>query len=121
MDMRWDGQKIESEQALPGLTGLVRSVASPEFDGVTFHEIRAKSVLNKVSASSAVPFRWTVNPYRGCSHACTYCLDGSTLILMGDGKTKPLKQLKVGDEIYGTQRVDGRRRYVRTKVSAHWS
>ncbi|OZM73034.1 radical SAM protein [Amycolatopsis antarctica] len=72
--MRWDGQRLDrsGEQALLGLTGLVRSVTSPEFDGVTFHEIRARSALNKVGGS-AMPFRWTVNPYRGCSHACTYC------------------------------------------------
>jgi DNA repair photolyase len=121
MGMRWDGQKIQDEQALPGLTGLTRSVTSPDFDGVTFHEIRAKSVLNKVSAVSTMPFRWTVNPYRGCSHACAYCLDGSTLILMANGKTKALEEVRVGDEIYGTRRVNGRRRYVRTEVLAHWS
>ncbi|TQN27700.1 DNA repair photolyase [Haloactinospora alba] len=36
-------------------------------------EIRARSVLNRVPAASDVPFQWTVNPYRGCSHACVYC------------------------------------------------
>ena len=40
-----------------------------------FHEVEAKSALNRVPGSSPVPFRWTVNPYRGCSHACVYCLD----------------------------------------------
>lgn len=45
----------------------------PEFAGVTFHEVTAKSVLNKVAAGSRMPFEWTVNPYRGCSHACVYC------------------------------------------------
>jgi DNA repair photolyase len=40
---------------------------------VTFHEVRAKSVLNQVPGASTMPFRWTVNPYRGCSHACRYC------------------------------------------------
>ncbi|WP_199434834.1 Rv2578c family radical SAM protein [Qaidamihabitans albus] len=76
--MRWDGQRAgdqsgQSEQALLGLSGLVRSVQPPDFSGVTFHEVHARSVLNKVPGGSRVPFGWTVNPYRGCSHACAYC------------------------------------------------
>lgn len=76
--MRWAGQEIGAEDAcaLPGLTrlsGLVRSVRTPEFAGVTFHEVLARSALNKVPESSAMPFRWTVNPYRGCLHRCVYC------------------------------------------------
>lgn len=75
--MRWDGQKTEAEQQsmLPGLalTGHVRTVRPPEFAGVTFHEVHARSALNKVSESSRMPFRWTVNPMRGCLHACAYC------------------------------------------------
>jgi DNA repair photolyase len=76
--MRWSGQELTTEQAgaLPGLArlnNLVRSVRTPEFDGITFHEILAKSALNRVPGQSAMPFGWTINPYRGCSHACTYC------------------------------------------------
>ncbi|WP_062076382.1 Rv2578c family radical SAM protein [Demequina globuliformis] len=76
--MRWDSQVTTVEQAdvLPGLARLntfIRSVRTPEFAGVTFHEIHAKSALNKVGVNSAVPFTWTINPYRGCSHACVYC------------------------------------------------
>jgi DNA repair photolyase len=77
--MRWAGQEISAaadETALPGLQrlqNLVRTVRTPEFAGITFHEVLAKSALNRVPAASAVPFSWTVNPYRGCSHACVYC------------------------------------------------
>jgi DNA repair photolyase len=75
--MRWDGQKLGTDDgsALPGLTlaGLVRTVRTPEFAGVTFHEVTCRSALNKVPAASSMPFRWTVNPTRGCVHACTYC------------------------------------------------
>jgi DNA repair photolyase len=99
----------------------VRSVRSPEFDGVTFHEVNARSVLNKVPAGSGVPFSWTVNPYRGCSHACTYCLDGGTRILLADGRTKALSELAVGDDIYGTRGHGAARRLVPTKVLAHWT
>jgi DNA repair photolyase len=45
----------------------------PEFPGLTFHEVRAKSALNRVPGESAMPFPWTINPYRGCSHSCTFC------------------------------------------------
>ena len=99
----------------------MRSVRSPEFDGVTFHEVHARSVLNKVPAGSGVPFGWTVNPYRGCSHACTYCLEGGTRILTADGRTKALAELKVGDEIYGTRGHGAARRLVPTRVLAHWT
>ena len=63
---------------MPALKGLVRSVTTPEFAGVTFHEVRARSVLNRVPGASPMPFSWTVNPYRGCSHACTYCFARNT-------------------------------------------
>ena len=76
--MRWQAQTLQStdEAALPGMTGLaglIRSVTTPEFAGVTFHEVAAKSALNKVPEASGMPFRWTVNPWRGCTHACFYC------------------------------------------------
>ena len=76
--MRWQGQElgVADAAALPGLeklNGLVRSVTTPEFAGMTFHEVMCKSALNHVPGASAMPFDWTVNPYRGCSHACAYC------------------------------------------------
>lgn len=121
--MRWDSQRVgdDGQQTLPGLPGLVRSVRTPEFTGVVFHEVRAKSVLNKVPGQSRMPFGWTVNPYRGCSHACRYCLAGDTPILMADGRTRPLSEVRAGDRIYGTERVGNRRRYVTTRVLAHWT
>lgn len=84
--MRWNGQAINHDDgALPGLelpglrtAGLLRTVRSPEFAGVTFHEVLAKSALSKVPAVSQMPFRWTINPYRGCSHACFYCFARNT-------------------------------------------
>jgi DNA repair photolyase len=84
--MRWDGQRTDAvaeiaEPILPGmplLPGFVRSVRTPEFDGVTFHEVNAKSVLNRVPGASPMPFGWTVNPYRGCTHSCTYCFARNT-------------------------------------------
>ncbi len=82
----------------------VRTFDSPEFRDVTFYEVEAKSILNRVPAASRMPFEWTINVYRGCSHACTYCCSGETPILMADGRTKPLADVRVGDAIYGTVR-----------------
>ncbi|MEU4107751.1 Rv2578c family radical SAM protein [Streptomyces sp. NPDC027717] len=55
-----------------------RTFDTPEFKGITFHEVRARSVLNRVPGASRMPFEWTVNPYRGCSHACVYCFARKT-------------------------------------------
>lgn len=74
--MRWNEQ--EKVAGLFGVKGLVRSVRTPEFAGMTFHEVLAKSALNRVPKSSGMPFSWTINPYRGCSHACVYCFARST-------------------------------------------
>jgi DNA repair photolyase len=105
--------------ALPGAT--VRTFDTPGFQGMTFYEIRAKSIINKVPGASRVPFQWTINPYRGCSHACTYCLGGDTPVLMADGSTRPLAQLRPGDAIMGTMGAGAHRRYTTTTVRDHWS
>ncbi|HYJ74605.1 MAG TPA: Rv2578c family radical SAM protein [Kineosporiaceae bacterium] len=81
--MRWEGQAVaaDDESALPGLeriSGLLRTVTAHEFPGVRFHEVAARSALNAVPAASRVPFRWTINPYRGCTHACVYCFARGT-------------------------------------------
>lgn len=110
--------------ALPGLeqlNGLVRSVTTPEFAGVTFHEVLCKSALNHVPSASAMPFDWTVNPYRGCSHACVYCLHPDTRVLMADGRSKRIADVRAGDEVIGTRREGAYRRYVRAAVSAQWT
>ena len=120
--MRWDSQRVEKEQgrSLPGLdVERVRTFDAPEALGINFHEVRAKSALNKVPGDF-LPFDWTVNAFRGCAHACQYCSSGDTPILMADGRPKPIADLKVGDRIYGTLRGEKYRRYVTTEVLAHW-
>ncbi|MET8306348.1 intein-containing Rv2578c family radical SAM protein [Micromonospora sp. NPDC005173] len=105
--------------ALPG--AVARTFDTPEFAGMTFYEVRAKSIINRVPGQSRVPFEWTINPYRGCSHACVYCMGGDTPILMADGRTKPISDLEPGDRIYGTERRGTYRRYVVTTVLDKWS
>ncbi|GAA1234722.1 DNA repair photolyase [Microbacterium phyllosphaerae] len=124
--MRWQGQKLGDvdDAALPGLedrSNVLRTVTTPEFAGMTFHEVLSKSALNHVPGASRMPFAWTINPYRGCSHACVYCLSPDTLILCADGRQRPLSTLEIGDEIIGTERQGSYRRYVRTTIRAKWA
>jgi DNA repair photolyase len=124
--MRWDAQRLDPEEpstlpGMPSIRGLLRSVQVPEFPGVTFHEVRSRSALNHVPGESAMPFPWTINPYRGCSHSCVYCVSGDTQVLMADGSQRPIATLRVGDRIVGTERRGGYRHYVTTDVLAHWS
>jgi DNA repair photolyase len=123
--VRWDNLTIEAQEgtALPGYRepAIVRHFDAPEALDTRFYEVRAKSALNRVPERSRMPFRWTINPYRGCSHACAYCLGPDTPILMADGRTRLLEHLSPGDRIVGTE-VRGRyRRYVTTEVLAHWA
>ncbi|HEU4976681.1 MAG TPA: radical SAM protein [Baekduia sp.] len=75
--MRWDNLTIEADEStrLPGYRdgAVVRRFDAPEALDMRFYEVRAKSALNRVPEASRMPFRWTVNPYRGCSHACIFC------------------------------------------------
>ncbi|HEU4981009.1 MAG TPA: radical SAM protein [Solirubrobacterales bacterium] len=78
--MRWDEQRVERERglSLPGMeVERVRTFEAPEAVGINFHEVRAKSALNKVPGSY-LPFNWTVNAFRGCAHACVYCFARNT-------------------------------------------
>jgi DNA repair photolyase len=123
--MRWDELTVDEQQrrALPGFKddAVVRTFDAPEALETRFYEIRAKSAINRVPERSRMPFRWTINPYRGCSHACTYCMGPETPVLMGDGTTRPIADLRAGDRIYGTVRSGSYRRYVITEVEDHWS
>jgi DNA repair photolyase len=64
-----------------------RTFDTPEFRGIECIEVEAKSVLNRVPGNG-VPFDWSINPYRGCSHACSYCFarPTHTYLDMGAGR-----------------------------------
>jgi DNA repair photolyase len=121
--VRWENLEkgARTQVALPGVgDAAVRTFDAPEALGVRFHEVEARSALNHVPKSSRMPFRWTINPYRGCTHACVYCVHGSTPVLMADGQAKPMREVRRGDRVYGTVRDGAYRRYVVTEVLAHW-
>jgi DNA repair photolyase len=93
--MRWDNLRLDDEAAaLPDATdgdtlfpaarrdvalpliergAVARTFDTPGFRGMTFFEVQAKSIVNRVPEASRMPFRWTINPYRGCQHGCIYC------------------------------------------------
>jgi len=60
---------------LPGYRdeAVVRHFEAPGSIQTRFYEVRAKSILNRVPEASRMPFGWTINPFRGCSHACAFC------------------------------------------------
>src|ERR1700676_4902468 len=125
MFVRWSNLTIgdEEQRTLPGYRdpAAVRRFEAPEALDTRFYEVHAKSVLNRVPEKSRMPFRWTINPYRGCSHACVYCAGPDTRILMADGRTKRIAVLDVGESIYGTVAEGACRRFRVTRVLDKWS
>ncbi len=103
---------------LPLAVERVRTFDTPEFRGMTFLEVDAKTALNRVRGMG---FSWSINPYRGCSHACSYCAGGETPILMADGATTTLADVRPGDAVIGTVGEGAARRYTVTRVLDHWS
>ncbi len=70
--MRWQSLADEPP-ALFGREAAGRTFDTPGFRGMTFYEVHARSIINKVPGESRMPFQWTINPYRGCGHGCVYC------------------------------------------------
>jgi DNA repair photolyase len=85
--VRWSNLTIEEDEQrrLPGYRdeAIVRRFDAPEALQTRFYEVRAKSVLNRVPEQSRMPFRWTINPFRGCSHACNFCFARPTHRYLG--------------------------------------
>src|SRR5213593_1712284 len=57
------------------LVGIARLAAQSDLleakRAVEYFEIPARSILNRTKPN--MPFRWTINPYRGCEFGCKYC------------------------------------------------
>ena len=98
--MRWDSLRLDEppetgeagdlftpprDRALPLIErgAVARTFDTPGFRGMTFFEVQAKSVVNRVPEASRMPFRWTINPYRGCAHGCSYCYARPTHEFLG--------------------------------------
>ncbi|HXQ00780.1 MAG TPA: radical SAM protein [Solirubrobacteraceae bacterium] len=87
MFVRWSNltDEADKQRRLPGYRddAMVRHFDAPEALDMRFYEVRARSVLNRVPSRSRMPFSWTINPYRGCSHACVYCFARPTHQYLG--------------------------------------
>ncbi len=87
MFVRWSNlaEQADEQRRLPGYRdeAVVRHFDAPEALDMRFYEVRARSVLNRVPGRSRMPFRWTINPYRGCGHACVYCFARPTHTYLG--------------------------------------
>ena len=84
--LRW--RLAESEEAgtlFPDERTAERHVGKGAYAGMEFLHVNARSIINTVPAESVVPFRYTINPYRGCSHACVYCFARPTHDYLGLG------------------------------------
>src|ERR1700681_4271119 len=66
------------------LVGIARLAAQSQVletkRAVQYFEITARSILNRTKPN--MPFRWTINPYRGCEFACKYCFARYTHVFM---------------------------------------
>src|ERR1700677_1062378 len=84
--MRWDALRLDDGLVGDSITAVpliergavTRTFDTPEFRGMTFYEVQARSIVNRVPPASRMSFNWTINPYRGCQHACSYCFARST-------------------------------------------
>jgi DNA repair photolyase len=85
--LRW---RLADEQDGSGQTALFdedqlleHHVGTGEFRGMEFLHVNAKTIINEVPAASQMPFRYTINVYRGCSHACVFCFARPTHEYLG--------------------------------------
>jgi DNA repair photolyase len=82
--LRWRTVEEEPQGTLFADEEVVeRHVGHGEFRGLEFFHVRCRTIVNRVPASSRMPFRTTINPYRGCSHACVYCFARPTHEYLG--------------------------------------
>ena len=93
---------------------------APPPSNITLIEDHSRSILSE-NDSPDIDFRYSANPYRGCAHACSYCMSGETPILLADGRTKPMAELRVGEAILGTRTHGTNRYYTATTVLDHWT
>src|ERR1700676_4145118 len=61
----------------PNLVGIARIAAEAESlregHNVEYFTLGTRSLLSRVVSARTLPFKWAINPYRGCEFACKYC------------------------------------------------
>jgi len=71
--MRWRLSEDEEGQGALFDEEVERHIGKGEFRGMEFLHVNARTIINEIPKASMLPFRWTINAYRGCSHACVFC------------------------------------------------
>jgi DNA repair photolyase len=83
--LRWPLAADDQAGALfPDERQADRHVGTGEYRGLEFLHVNARKIINSVPGGS-LPFKYTINAYRGCSHACTYCFARPTHDYLGLG------------------------------------
>ncbi len=82
-ELRWRLAGDDGGQGALFEEEIERHVGRGEFRGMEFLHVKARRVVNEVPKASRMPFRWTINAYRGCSHACSYCFARPTHEYLG--------------------------------------
>jgi DNA repair photolyase len=81
-----EGPSDDADSRLFDLDSIVtRHVGTGEYQGMEFLHVNARSIINRVPAASRMPFRHTINVYRGCAHGCVYCFARPTHAYLGLG------------------------------------
>ncbi len=102
---RWKLTDDDDQQVLFAADEVMeRRKGIGEFGGLEFLHIQAKKAINEVPKSSRMPFRFTINAYRGCSHACVYCFARPTheylnLGLGSDFETKIVVKVNIVEKV----------------------
>ncbi len=82
--LRWKTAESEEGGTLfPDERVAERHVGRGAYAGMEFLHVNARTIINTVPEESLVPFRHTINAYRGCSHACVYCFARPTHDYLG--------------------------------------
>ena len=82
-DLRWELADNDGPQGALFEDVVERHIGRGEYRGLEFLHVNARRIINEVPAASRVPFRYTINAYRGCSHACAYCFARPTHEFLG--------------------------------------
>lgn len=82
-ELRWRLADDDGGQGALFEQEMERHIGRGEFRGLEFLHVHARRVINEVPKASRMPFRWTINAYRGCSHACLYCFARPTHEYLG--------------------------------------